>query len=254
MWGIWKRHYFKNNTGIASFLPGFVMTVCLSLRVGMKCRRSNLDSGQAVLELAVFGAFLIMLLGILINYGLRYDSQQEAMQQGFRKALFSAFSSLAAGSEGVPISTAHVVVNDKYIPDPSNASAFGSIIPASSSASAIASYRLDEEADTDAEEDHLIITFNNNPAKTFSYLSDDIKNAEQPGKPGGLQSDYTEIATENTAMVKNENSSSIDTTDNATFSNTIQRQITYDSGGGIATQTVNSTVSQSVNQQWQTSW
>ena len=224
MWGIWKRLYSINNTG---------------------CR------GQAVLELAIFGSFLIMLLGILINYGLRYDSQQEVTQQAFRKALASSFASLAQGNVGLPISTTHVIVTDKYIPDPYNSFAFGSTIPASSSASVIASYKLDEDADTDEEKDHVYITINN---QTSGYLSDDIKNAKQTGKPGGLQPDYTETTTENTTMAKNENSSSIDTTDNASFSNTIQRQITHSSGGSIATDTVDSTISQSINQQWQTAW
>ena len=52
--------------------------------------------GQAILELAIFGAILIMLLGALINYGLRYNYQQLAMQRAFRKALgTSATSSVA---------------------------------------------------------------------------------------------------------------------------------------------------------------
>ncbi len=209
----------------------------------------NNQRGQAILELAVFGSFLIMLLGILLNYGLRYEAQQQVMQQAFRKALVSAVKSM---DRDTPISSTQVVVNGKYVPDPSNAFAAGSVMPFSSSASVVRSYKLDQEADNDAEKPHVDITIDN---QTHSYLADDIKNAKQPGRPGGLQPDYTQTTTVNSTMVKNETTSSISTRDNVNFRDTTQRHIVYkDKNGNIITDTVNSTISQNTAQQWQAAW
>lgn len=105
-------------------------------------------TGQAILELAIFGALLIMLLGILVNYGLRYIYQQQAMQQTFRSALASATVSM---NQNTPTSTSHTLVEDKYLPDPNNPFGAGSVIPVSSSANVIRSFKLQETPDNEQE-------------------------------------------------------------------------------------------------------
>jgi len=111
--------------------------------------------GQAILELAIFGTILIMLLGILVNYGLRYSQQQKTMQQAFRKALASAARSM---SQGTPTSVQHVLVRERHIPDPTDAFAFGSVMSASAgSSSPTRTYMLEQTPDTEAELPHLVI-------------------------------------------------------------------------------------------------
>lgn len=100
---------------------------------------------QALLELAIFGAILIMLLGILLNYGLRYSLQQKTMMNAFREALRESADSNLGGQASV------TVLQDKHIPNPSNPFAVGAVVPFSSGASVIRSYRLNETADTYAE-------------------------------------------------------------------------------------------------------
>jgi len=102
-------------------------------------------TGQALLELAIFGAILIMLLGILLNYGLRYSFQQKTMMSAFREALRESDNPDLGGQASV------TVIQDKHIPNPSNPFAVGSVMPFSSGASVIRSYRLNETADTYAE-------------------------------------------------------------------------------------------------------
>jgi len=109
----------------------------------MKTLRNK--KGEALLELAIFGAILIMLLGILLNYGLRYSFQQKTMMSAFREALRESDNPDLGGQASVTI------VQDKHIPNPSNPFAVGSVMPFSSGASVIRSYRLNETADTYAE-------------------------------------------------------------------------------------------------------
>lgn len=87
-------------------------------------------AGQSLLEVAIFGAIIIMLLGILITYGLRYNYQQQTMQQTFRKAL-----SKGVALPGVGHSDA--VVSDKHIPSPSDTFGVGSVVPFLGSAGGI---------------------------------------------------------------------------------------------------------------------
>lgn len=103
---------------------------------------------QAILELAIFGSLLLMLLGILINYGLRYNFQQQAMQETFRKALHSAAE---ADQADKPTSVTHITLKDKHIPNPSHPWAVGSITPITSSASVTRGYNMHLSADEENE-------------------------------------------------------------------------------------------------------
>lgn len=98
--------------------------------------------GQAILELALFGSILIMLLGAILSYGLRYSQQQKTMMSAFRKALQESTDPNSGGQANV------TVISDKHIPIPTNPFAIGSVSPFVSSASVIRSARLHETADT----------------------------------------------------------------------------------------------------------
>lgn len=99
---------------------------------------------QALLELAIFGSILIMLLGVLISYGLRYSSQQRVMQLAFRRALRSAAESV---QDGKPTAASYMILTDKHIPSPSDPFGIGSVTPIVASASVTRNYRMHETAD-----------------------------------------------------------------------------------------------------------
>jgi len=101
--------------------------------------------GQSILELAIFGSILIMLLGAILSYGLRYSQEQKTMMSAFRKTLQKSTDPNCGGQASV------TVISDKHIPNPTNPFAIGSVSPFSSSASVIRSARLHETADTEAE-------------------------------------------------------------------------------------------------------
>lgn len=99
---------------------------------------------QALLEVAIFGAIIVMLLGILISYGLRYNYQQKTMQQAFRKSLAQAVA-----QPGVPMS--NVMVMDEHIPNPSDTFGIGSVTPfTGASGGIVRDYMMSETADDDS--------------------------------------------------------------------------------------------------------
>lgn len=83
--------------------------------------------GQALLELAIFGSILILVLGVLIQYGMNADMTQRVSMTAFRRALG------LAGPRGVSVS----VVRDYHIPSPSSPSGIGSVYAAAGSGPAI---------------------------------------------------------------------------------------------------------------------
>lgn len=104
--------------------------------------------GQAILELAVFGAILMMLLGVLLSYGLRYNYQQLSLQRSFRQALgTSAYST----KNYRPVSVSHMLVENRHIPDPTHPFAIGTVTPISSSASITRTARMHETPDRESE-------------------------------------------------------------------------------------------------------
>lgn len=111
-------------------------------------------NGQALLELTVFGAIIIMLLGVLINYGMRYNFQVQAMQEAFRKALEYAYYST---QDNKPALVSYIVIKDKHIPSPSSPFGIGSVIPISASASVTRDYHSQETASKISELPRLAI-------------------------------------------------------------------------------------------------
>jgi len=95
-------------------------------------------NGQALIELAVFGTFFLMLLGVLLSYGLKYNFQQKAQMTAFRRAL-----KIASDQErGVGSA---MVMEDRSIPDPSTLFGVGSTAPIAAVASVQRDYKMDEQ-------------------------------------------------------------------------------------------------------------
>jgi len=109
---------------------------------------NKFQKAQALIELAIFGSIVMMLFGVLISYGLRYDRQLRTIHQTFRKALKSAAE---VNTDDKPILVEHVVVNDSHVPDPTNTFGIGSVSTALSQASLTRTNRLFEQPDNDNE-------------------------------------------------------------------------------------------------------
>jgi hypothetical protein len=136
---------------------------------------------QALTELAVFGSIILLLLGILLNYGLRYNYQQQIMQRAFRTAYGSAG---AADSPDQPISTQHVLVRDIHIPDPQNPFAVGSLNPVMGSASLMRSFSANFPENSD-ELPALLMDINPGPYdEPESYAMAGLRRAQDvtPGQ------------------------------------------------------------------------
>ncbi|MFH0876839.1 MAG: hypothetical protein V1863_01265 [Candidatus Omnitrophota bacterium] len=98
-------------------------------------------AGQALAELAVFGSLFILILGALINYGLKYSYQQQAQQIAFRRALeIAADPDRGQGT--------YVMLEEQYTPDPSHTHGVGSTAPFTSAATVVRDYQMFGVADT----------------------------------------------------------------------------------------------------------
>lgn len=87
------------------------------------------ERGQALLELAIFGSMIILILGAMLNYGLNAEYTQRAMMESFRQA------------EAAP-NTSYLLVQDRHIPNPSHPYAVGALVPVTASASVTRSNQL----------------------------------------------------------------------------------------------------------------
>lgn len=97
--------------------------------------------GQSILELAILGTILVGILGLVVNYGLRYNYQQKVMMQAFRNAYNAA-----------PEGGSYTLVVDKHIPNPSDPWGVGSVAPVSASASISRNYHMQEIAACDEDD------------------------------------------------------------------------------------------------------
>jgi hypothetical protein len=90
------------------------------------------ENAQALLELAVFGTILLMLLGVLLYYGLHYNNSQKFRQRAFRGAMAAA--AVAYNPGDTPMSATYVMLRDKHIPDPQDPWGIGFVSTVSASA------------------------------------------------------------------------------------------------------------------------
>jgi hypothetical protein len=76
--------------------------------------------GQSLVEVAVFGSLLLMVLGLLLSSGLEYNYKQEVKMEAFRRAMQMASAS------NVPKTHTVQEIKDVHFPDPSDIFALGS--------------------------------------------------------------------------------------------------------------------------------
>lgn len=154
---------------------------------------------QAILELAIFGAILIMLLGVLLSYGLKDSLQQKTTMNAFRGALKESNDNGGQGS--------FMLLEDNHIPSPGNPFAVGSVEPFIASGSVVRSSALHEVADSEEQLPRIAIDMkgskcpgsgklrdgtylsapgSNPPCKYFTANFRDIHNAITITIPGGV--------------------------------------------------------------------
>jgi hypothetical protein len=85
------------------------------------------NRGQSILELAIFGSIVLLLFGVVINYGISLNQQQHLSMQTFRKAL--QLSKSKGWSAAPNVGASLTVVKDLPMPDPSNPFGIGETSP-----------------------------------------------------------------------------------------------------------------------------
>ncbi|MFH1397227.1 MAG: hypothetical protein ABIH27_01580 [Candidatus Omnitrophota bacterium] len=159
-------------------------------------------NGQALLELAVFGSIILYLMGILVNYGLRYNWQQRLNQQAFRKNLKDAAHSM---EPGYPVSTGNTIIRDVHIPNPADAFGVGSVMPiAGSGAMATRNWRMYDNSTPPIEEASRQVFHINN--KEIVFITG------ENGTVSGFEN-YTQDISLDNSLNKQESSGGITTTD-----------------------------------------
>lgn len=94
-----------------------------------------------MLELALLGAMMLLLLSLIVSFGLDADYKQAGMMKAFREALRLSFQLDASGR---PIGRAsYASVRDRYFADPTHPLALGSSVTVVSSGSVTRDYQLD---------------------------------------------------------------------------------------------------------------
>lgn len=163
------------------------------------------SSGQAFIEMAIFGSIALIAMGFLIQVGLGMNYQQELDENTFRRALLMAKcessdhkpnnwcgSVGSINGDGESQATVFTQLRDRQIPSPSLG--YG-IMPRSmvtSSATATWGQRLTFLDDSRDSEPRLVVKVNDRPAEMLrsSDIQDDmIKNID---KHFDAEADYTQ--------------------------------------------------------------
>lgn len=100
---------------------------------------------QALVEVAIFGAILLMVLSALIRYGITYNQRQSLNMRAFRKSLSESINTNRPDAQATVY-----LVEDKHVPDVGDMFGVGDIDTVEASASVVWGNTLQEEyADID---------------------------------------------------------------------------------------------------------
>ena len=113
--------------------------------------------------MAILGSLLILALGSLVSYSLRYNQQQDLSQEAFRRALGVVDATTSDGNGGEYVkypSASYTIIEDKHIPDPLNPFAMGSVSPTMASASVTRDWAMHLTPDNKKELPHTRFRIN----------------------------------------------------------------------------------------------
>jgi len=109
-----------------------------------------------MLELSIFGSLMLLLLGLIVNYGLQADYNQAAGMRALRGA--AAITRLL-DTDGNPIGRGtFVTLADRQIPDPLHPLAVGGPVTVTDSASILGDHLLDTSVSNRTELPRLFLT------------------------------------------------------------------------------------------------
>jgi len=145
------------------------------MRTYRHCKTNCLinQKGQSLVELASFGAILLFCVGMLIQYGMSANYEQNLQMQAFRKAMQAAYE-----RSGPSATVSLSMTKDKSIPNPQDPWGFAEFRPVSASSSAtwnnsghavyINDY-ADEEDPNDLPQSRIEINGTSDTFKTAAY-------------------------------------------------------------------------------------
>ena len=141
-------------------------------------------AGQALTELAIFGSFLLLLIGYLVSNVLQLDFQQQAKMESFRRAEASAASDPTLKT--ATVSTSHLLIKDRHMPNPSDSFGFGGISPSIAQGSVSRSYNLGDVPEDDLGLPRMAIQING-----AASCPPGLRIPEQSDEQGGKVCMYT---------------------------------------------------------------
>jgi len=111
-----------------------------------------------------------MLVGVMVNYGIRYNFLQQTQMSAFRMALRDAAAPIDPNNPNqIKGSGAVTLIQDSHIPNPANPFAVGSVMPFNASASVIRSCRLHETPNNYQGLPEMKIIIRGNEDKAYFY-------------------------------------------------------------------------------------
>lgn len=119
------------------------------------------QTGQAMIELAVFGSMMIVVLGAMVHYAMNADLEQQTTMRAVREAMWSG---ARAKLDMVPSSENYMHINDSILADPTNPLSIGGTFSAAGNWSTpTRSFRLGEIPETQRELPRTIMKINGQP-------------------------------------------------------------------------------------------
>lgn len=123
----------------------------------------------------MFGSLILMLLGVMIRYGLNYDFQQQATMEAFRRSLANAPQS---GSQGTPIAMTHMLIQDRWMPDPANPFSKGTTVPIAGQAGVTRSNQLQVVPETPEELPRIAIQVKDGRCPGGARIPSDVRDGQ----------------------------------------------------------------------------
>jgi hypothetical protein len=156
-------------------------------------------TGQAVLEMAIFGSLILFIFGVLISQLQRLNDQQYVQMEAFRRALYQACRNNTGGS-GAGSSVQYSLIQNRRYADTSNNFRKGATQILSAGASL--SWAV-PEIKKDTEAAHLIIVNVNGDEKIFSYRDYISKDNDRYDKDGNERTTHKVFTIGNTNFWSN---------------------------------------------------
>lgn len=153
--------------------------------------------GQAVVEMALFGSLVLLILGSLLSYIQRQNDQQYVQMEAFRRALEKGCTYLGTDSEGAGASVQYTLLQTRKHSDVGGGFRKGSSQTLSGSSNVFwAVPRIAEDEDDDVEPDSLIIFRINDDEKQWKYRDFVPKEHDSTDEDGNDRPGYWSFETE----------------------------------------------------------